>query len=142
MTDHPLTAIAPVAPSRPRSPGAMALIYDDTCPFCVRCAAWVARQPALLPLHVLPASAPATRAAHGHVPGYGDEVTVVADDGRVWSGPGAFVAVLWCLAAYRSLTPSLTGPAARALFERVSASRGALGRALGGPDCGPQGCGR
>lgn len=119
----------------------MAIIYDDTCPFCVGCATWLARQPTLLPVRLLPATAPATIEQHGHRPGYGAELLVVADDGRTWVGPAAFVATLWCLATYRGLSTHLTGPAARAFFTRLSGARGTLGRAVGRPDCGPTGCG-
>ncbi|CAN5310575.1 hypothetical protein BH23ACT9_BH23ACT9_07390 [soil metagenome] len=108
----------------------MTIVYDGNCPFCLRCADWLRQQRPALTLAVVPSDDPQARATLGMLPGYGDELLVVADDGRVWAGPDAFIVAMWCLDAYRHLALGLNGPlanrAARSFFQAVSANRGRL----------------
>lgn len=128
--------------SAPGMPGAVAIVHDDACPFCVRCADWLAAQDTALPVELWAASDPEARRRWGRLPGYGSELVVVADDGRAWVGPDAFLVALWSLRRYRQLSATLTGPLARAMFRSLSSNRGRLGALLGLEDCGEGACGR
>jgi hypothetical protein len=61
---------------------------------------------------------------------------VVADDGRGWVGPAAFLTCLWALAAWREWALVLGGgaiaPLADLFFAFVSANRATLGWLLPG----------
>jgi predicted DCC family thiol-disulfide oxidoreductase YuxK len=130
------------------APRHMAIVYDGTCNFCIRCAAWISRQQPAIALTLLPSTDPCVRAAYGRIEGFGQELMVVADNGQVWSGPDAFIVAMWCLAAFRHLACNLSGPlahrSARAFFHSVSQNRSTLGQWLDGttpdftqPACGP-----
>lgn len=123
-------------------PGAVAIVHDDTCPFCVRCAGWLSSQATALPVELWAASDPEAVRRWGRLPGYGSELVVVADDGRAWVGPDAFLMALWSLRRFRQLSATLTGPLARAMFRSLSSNRGRLGALLGLEDCGEDGCRR
>ena len=103
----------------------LTVAYDSRCGLCCAVAAWVRRQPQLVPVICVP--------AHETT----DELTVTADSGDCWSGDDAWVMVLWALSthrhtAYRLANPSLR-PTARALFKKLSAYRGSLSCALNLP---------
>ena len=98
----------------------LTVFYDEGCAFCRRCRDWLQAQPTFVPLHLTPS--PESR------PG---ELVVQADDGRVWTGPAAFTMCLWATKRYRSLSYSLTGPAAEAFFRTISANRRRLAAMLG-----------
>ena len=101
------------------SPTALTVVYDAGCAFCRRCRDWLAAQPTHVPLRF---------EAAGGRPG---ELVVVADDGRAWTGPAAFVMCLWATTAYRPVSYRLRGRAGEAFFRAVSAERHALGAMLG-----------
>jgi predicted DCC family thiol-disulfide oxidoreductase YuxK len=101
---------------------ALTVSYDTRCGLCCAVAAWVSRQPKLMPLTCAPLSGDAR------------DLTVTADSGECWRGDDAWVMVLWALARYRSAAYMLASPAlrptARALFKTLSAYRGPLSCAL------------
>lgn len=114
----------------------LTIVYDDSCPFCCWCRDWVAAQELLVPVTLRPRSDDLARRRWGHVPGYGHEVFVADDAGHVWTGPAAFVMVLWATRAHRARSHDLTGPAARAMFDVLSRQRHRLA-ALVAPVPGP-----
>src|SRR5689334_15328807 len=91
--------------------------YDARCGLCCAVAAWIARQPQVVPVICEP-----SRDA--------DEIMVTADTGEIWSGDDAWVMVLWALARHRHLAYRLASPAlrptARALFKTLSDYRGSI----------------
>jgi len=112
----------------------LTVLYDGNCGFCVTCRWWLADQPAFIPLEFVPAGSPeATRRFPDlHEAG---ELSVVSDDGQVWTGASAWIMCLFALEDYRELairlsTPRLM-PVARRLFEAVSNGRGKISRWFG-----------
>lgn len=88
------------------------ILYDNTCPVSLRHREWLSRQEALAPLHWLahqaeevPCRFPGI-AAH-LVP---RELTVVSDDGQLWTGPAASVMCLFALEDHRELAERLAWP--------------------------------
>ena len=128
----------------PRSPdvGALTVIYDPASQFCTWCRGWLQAQPLLAPVRFLPAGGPEAQARLG-VLGTAAELVVVADDGRAWTGAGAFVMCLWATARHRDLSHTLRLPVARTgaetFFHALTANRAILPRLLGATPT-PQPC--
>jgi predicted DCC family thiol-disulfide oxidoreductase YuxK len=96
----------------------LTVLYDEACPLCVRCRAWLAEQPAYIKLSFMPSGSAEARAKYGAVPWLGAELCVVSDEGDVWVGPVAFLMCLWALRDYRMWSYRLSGPSFSHLAER------------------------
>jgi len=122
----------------------LTVLYDSSCELCRRCRAWMENQPAYLALEFLPSASPEARARYGTLPWLGDQLVVVADDGRVWAGSSAFLLCLWALRDWREWSFRLSGPAFAPLAERffrfISAERRRLGRVFDHSPCGGPAC--
>ncbi len=119
-----------------RSPdvGSLTVYADPASPFCTWCRGWLLAQPLLVPVRFLPAGGPEAQSRLG-VLGAGAELVVVADDGRAWTGAGAFVMCLWATARHRELSRTLRLPlahtGAEAFFHALTANRAMLDRLVG-----------
>lgn len=128
----------------------MTVLYDGSCDLCVRCAGWLSRQPAFVPVVLVPAGSerahklfPALHPVGGS--GAAEELVVVDDAGGVYRGDAAWLMCLWALRDYREWairqsSPSMR-PLARSAFQSLSARRHGLSRliwreeAVGEPAC-------
>ncbi|MFG2940593.1 thiol-disulfide oxidoreductase DCC family protein [Streptomyces sp. NPDC048282] len=91
----------------------LTVLYDAECPLCTHLRDWLARQPQLVPLTLVPAGSDEARA---RFPGLDhsatlDEVTVVGDGGQVYRDTAAWIVVLWALREQRPLAHRLSTPA-------------------------------
>jgi predicted DCC family thiol-disulfide oxidoreductase YuxK len=124
----------------------LTLLYDSRCEICLRCAVWMAAQPAYIQLEFLPAASPEAAARYGAVPWIGEELVVVSDRGEVWAGPAAFLMALWALEGYREWSYRLSGETLSQLAERfftaLSARRKWLASWLRHPECSSGSCKR
>lgn len=114
----------------------LAVLYDDHCGICSRLRSWLTQQPTYVSLHLVALHSPdlTTR-----FPGVGvfspeEKLVVIADDGSVWRGDGAWITLLWSLQigrehAYKLASPALR-PLARKLVTAVSENRLKLSRWL------------
>ncbi|MFE7211656.1 thiol-disulfide oxidoreductase DCC family protein [Streptomyces sp. NPDC057611] len=91
----------------------LTVLYDAECALCSFVRDWLAGQPQLVPLELLPAgSEQAGRSFPGLDHGATlDEVTVVGDSGQVYRGAAAWIVVLWALREHRPLAHRLSTPA-------------------------------
>lgn len=124
----------------------LVVLYDAGCPMCSRFRSWLVDQPQLVPVTALPAGSPQARALLPHLDHDSTlrEVTVVGDDGAVWTGAGAWVTCLWATVAHRDLALRLSTPAglpvARAMAYAAAGLRASLtttpvpGAGAGRPD--------
>jgi predicted DCC family thiol-disulfide oxidoreductase YuxK len=96
----------------------LTILYDASCPICVRCAHWLAREPSYLPLELLSSSSEDALRRYGEVPWLGAELVVVSDSGEVWAGPAAFIVALWALRDYREWSYRLSGESFSKMAER------------------------
>ena len=87
----------------------LTVVYDAQCALCVRCRTWMESEPALVPLTFLASNSAEARRRLGALPWLGQELIVIADDGRGWVGPAAFVTCLWALERWRSWALDLAG---------------------------------
>jgi len=86
----------------PAETSKLTVLFDERCAFCLRCRDWLATQPCLVEVELLPAGSAAARERYGGVPWLGDELVVVDEHGKAWVGPSAFLVALWATARYRS----------------------------------------
>lgn len=105
----------------------LTVLYDDRCPLCRMFSTWLARQPTLVGLDLVPAGSGYARLrfpALDHERTL-EEITVVSDAGEVWTGAHAWVMCLWATAAHRGLAESLARPS------RLPLAKGAAQLAAG-----------
>jgi hypothetical protein len=90
----------------------LTVLTDPGCPLCVHFADWLQRQPLLVPLELVPAG---SREARERFPTLDhertlEEITVVGDDGAVWTHERAWVMCLWATRHYRGMAERLARP--------------------------------
>jgi hypothetical protein len=127
----------------------LTVLYDAGCPLCSRFRDWLVVQPLLVPLRPVPAGSP--QAQHlfptlDHARTL-REITVVGDDGAVWTREHAWVMCLWSTRRFRGMAEKLAQPAwlpmARGAAATAAGIRHLLGPGLPGPAGGggyPDGC--
>src|SRR5262245_55400281 len=109
------------------------VLYDERCGLCTSVRDWLTRQPAIVPLSLIPAGSPDAKTLF---PGLSSgELAVVSDEGAVWVGNTAWIMCLWALHEFRGWANYLSKPAflplARQAFEFLSKNRSNLSRVLG-----------
>ncbi|MER5751717.1 DCC1-like thiol-disulfide oxidoreductase family protein [Streptomyces sp. NPDC002088] len=90
----------------------LTVLYDADCSVCTFVRDWLARQPQLVPLELVPA---ASDEARRRFPGLDhratlNDVTVVGDGGQVYRGTAAWIVTLWALREHRPLAHRLSTP--------------------------------
>ena len=95
----------------------LTVLYDPNCPLCRTIRRWLERQPVLVPLRFVPAASSEARDLYPQMDHTAtlEEITVVADMGRsraaqFYTGPAAWIAVLWALRSYRGTAHRLATP--------------------------------
>lgn len=91
----------------------LTVLYDAECTLCTHLRDWLARQPQLVPLELVPAGSDEARARFpdlDHSATF-DEVTVVGDAGQIYRDTAAWIVVLWALREHRPLAHRLSTPA-------------------------------
>lgn len=108
------------------------ILYDHTCPHSDRHQEWLGRQEPLVPLRLLPHRA---EEVPSRFPGIEPhltprELTVISDDGQLWTGPAASVMCLFMLEQHREFAERLACPLllpyARTALELLSRDREVL----------------
>ncbi len=97
------------------------ILYDDQCGLCSRLRRWLEAQPAFVPLRMVPLHSPGLSACFPGIEAFdpGEKLVVIADDGAVWRGDGAWIMLLWALRDGRELAMRLASPALRPLARKV-----------------------
>ncbi|WP_139982744.1 thiol-disulfide oxidoreductase DCC family protein [Nocardioides litoris] len=122
---------------------ALTVLYDAGCPLCSRFRDWLERQALLVPLRLVPAGSPEARAL---LPGLDHartlrEVTVVGDDGAVWTQEHAWVMCLWATRRFRRTAERLAQPHLLPLARGAAAGAAGVRHLLGSGGGGyPDGC--
>ncbi len=107
----------------------LTVLYDPGCELCCRARRWLGEQASFVDLDFVPAGSPeASRRYPALDPARTlEEITVVADDGRVWRGDGAWITCLWALKKHRHRALQFASPALRPLVRhfvhKVAAKR-------------------
>jgi len=96
--------------------------FDGDCSLCTRIAAWIGRQPKLVPLRCVPAQQATARGCPLDLASLLEKVTVTASDGAVYRGTNAWIVVLWALRDWRAWSLRFARPRFRPLAERLFAT--------------------
>jgi predicted DCC family thiol-disulfide oxidoreductase YuxK len=109
----------------------LTVLYDAGCGLCRTARSWLAARPQLVPLEFIAAGGEEARRRYPALDADETlaEITVVADDGGVYTGDAAWLVCLWALDGYRGLAARLAQPHLRPLARRVAAGAGSLRRA-------------
>ncbi|MET9603743.1 DCC1-like thiol-disulfide oxidoreductase family protein [Streptomyces sp. NPDC006512] len=93
----------------------LTVLYDANCPVCVHIRHWLLAQRWLVPLRLVPAASYEARHRYPALDHRATlrEITVIGDQGQVWSGTDAFIVCLWALAEHRPKANWLATPAGR-----------------------------
>jgi predicted DCC family thiol-disulfide oxidoreductase YuxK len=99
----------------------LTVLYDNDCGLCCRAVRRLVVEPTYLPVRFAPARAPEVRERFARAfAAVGDEqLIVLADSGEVYTGPSAWIMVLYALRRYRGLAMRLASPGLRPLVARV-----------------------
>jgi predicted DCC family thiol-disulfide oxidoreductase YuxK len=113
----------------------LTVLYDSGCPLCSLFREWLAGQPVLVPLDLVPAESTEARV---RFPGLDhartmEEITVVGDDGSIWTGEHAWVMCLWALASHRALAERLATPTGLRMARAMALSAAGLRHLLARP---------
>lgn len=123
----------------------LTVVYDEACELCRRCRHWLSTEPAHVRLEFLAAGSPEAKRRYGKLPWYRTELMVVADDGRAWVGPAAFLMCLWATERWRPMSRRLRGrafgPLVERFFENISANRRTISGMLRPHRCPDDRCG-
>ncbi len=125
-------------------PTRITVVYDETCELCRHARRWLEGQRTYVPLDFLPAGAARGMQRFADVPWLGEELVVVADDGRVWVGPAAFITAMWTTRKFRAWSYRLSGDTfstmARHFFHMLTTERGRISALLKPHTCDGEHC--
>ncbi|GAA3192967.1 thiol-disulfide oxidoreductase DCC family protein [Dactylosporangium siamense] len=118
----------------------LTVLYDAGCGLCRTARTWLASRAQLVPLEFVPAGSDEARRRYPALDPAETlaDITVVADDGGVYTGDGAWIICLWALDGYRGLAARLSRPDLRPTARRIVAAAAAVRRA-GSSGAGPGG---
>jgi len=115
----------------------LTLLYDPECGLCRRVHGWLAEQPKLVELKMIPIKTEAARRRYPQLNHdlTAEDLTVISSEGAVYFGPKAWLMVLWALCKYREwsyrlATPQLL-PTTRRVVSMISEHRYQISRAAG-----------
>ncbi|MEU3461481.1 DCC1-like thiol-disulfide oxidoreductase family protein [Streptomyces sp. NPDC006733] len=90
----------------------MTVLYDADCRLCSFVRGWLARQRQLVPLDLVPACSPEARGRYPDLDHAStlSRITVIGDQGQLYTGDAAWIVVLWALAEYRPTAHRFSTP--------------------------------
>ena len=116
----------------------LTLLYDPGCGLCRRVQGWLAEQPKLIELRMIPIKSEGARRRFPELNHEltSEDLTVISDQGAVYFGSKAWLMVLWALAGYREwsyrlATPELL-PTTRRVVSLISQHRYQISRMANG----------
>ena len=99
----------------------LTVLYDPACGLCRRVHGWLADQPKLVELRLIPIKSDAARQRFPKLNHEltSEDLTVISDRGEVYFGPKAWLMVLWSLCRYRDWSYRLSSPELLPTTKRV-----------------------
>ncbi|MCM2389344.1 thiol-disulfide oxidoreductase DCC family protein [Streptomyces albipurpureus] len=129
-------------PHEQRTPvTSLTVLYDANCSLCVHLRHWLKGQPQLVPLYLVPAGSDQARQLFPELDHARTmrEITVIGDQGQIYSGSAAWIICLWALAEHRPKAHWLATPSG-APFVRGTMLAAAKYRELSGAGTGQAPC--
>lgn len=126
----------------PTAPTGLVVLYDAGCGMCEAFAGWLSREPTFVSLEFVPCGSPEARSRfplldHART---AEEITVVGDDGSIWTKDAAWIVAMWATRRHRPMAERLAQPAwrpmARAAAYAAAGIREAIGSSGGGGSIG------
>jgi predicted DCC family thiol-disulfide oxidoreductase YuxK len=117
----------------------LTMLYDPQCGLCRRVHEWLAEQPKLVELKLVPIRSDAARRRFPELNHEltSKDLTVISDEGAVYFGPKAWLMVLWALCNYREWSYRLASPellpTTRRVISLISQNRYQFSRTAGLP---------
>jgi predicted DCC family thiol-disulfide oxidoreductase YuxK len=114
----------------------LTVFYDERCELCRRCRDWLRRQPTFVDLQFIPLQSAMLEARYPALAAYRpeEEILVIADNGGLYRGGGAWLMCLWATQTYREWSLRLASPVLYPLIRKfvtlVSHNRLALSSLL------------
>jgi predicted DCC family thiol-disulfide oxidoreductase YuxK len=115
----------------------LTFLYDPSCGLCRRVQGWLADQPKLVEIRMIPIKTDAARQRYPKLDHEltSKDLTVISDQGAVYRGSKAWLMLLWALRRYREwsyrlATPELL-PTTRRVVSLVSQHRYQISRVAG-----------
>lgn len=98
----------------------LTIFHDPDCGLCANFKRWLITQESYPTLQFIPYNSDKARARLPIIDELdgGEEIIVLADDGRWWQGPAAWLTCLWALRSYREWSFRLATPALLPTVER------------------------
>lgn len=98
----------------------LTIFYDPHCGLCARFRTWLEAQPRRVAVEFLPfdSDEAAVRFPGLLAIGADRDVVVMADDGRWWQGPAAWITCLWATRDFRDWSFRLASPALQPLVRK------------------------
>ncbi len=99
----------------------LTVFHDPACGLCRRFRNWLESQALWLPVEFIGFDTAEARNRFPEIASLdaGRECVVLADDGRWWQGPDAWLVCLWTTRAHRVLSHHLAAPLFRPWLERI-----------------------
>jgi predicted DCC family thiol-disulfide oxidoreductase YuxK len=99
----------------------LTVLYDPQCGLCRRAQGWLMSKPKYLELVFVPASSDEARSRYPQLDHSLTltDLTVISDQGAVYSGPKAWLMCLWALREYREWSLRLSSPELLPTAKRV-----------------------
>ncbi|MCM2426617.1 thiol-disulfide oxidoreductase DCC family protein [Streptomyces sp. RKAG337] len=90
----------------------LTVLYDADCRLCTFVRGWLARQRQLVPLDLVPACSPEARGRYPDLDHAStlSRITVIGDQGQLYTGDAAWIVILWALAEYRPMAHRFSTP--------------------------------
>ncbi|MCZ4120696.1 thiol-disulfide oxidoreductase DCC family protein [Streptomyces sp. H39-S7] len=90
----------------------LTVLYDADCKLCSFVRGWLGRQRQLVPLDLVPACSPEARGRYPDLDHAStlSRITVIGDQGQLYTGDAAWIVVLWALAEYRPMAHRFSTP--------------------------------
>ena len=99
----------------------LTVLYDARCNLCRRIRSWLESQPAYMELTFVAAGSAEARHRFPQLDHAGttQEITVISDEGGVYTGANAWLICLWALQKYRAWSLRLSSPEMLPLARRI-----------------------
>lgn len=90
----------------------LTVLYDADCKLCTFVRGWLARQRQLVPLDLVPACSPEARGRYPDLDHAStlSRITVIGDQGQLYTGDAAWIVILWALSEYRPMAHRFSTP--------------------------------
>jgi predicted DCC family thiol-disulfide oxidoreductase YuxK len=120
------------------APSRLTVLYDAECALCRKFQQWLAAEPTFVALDFVPCGSAEARA---RFPGLDhertrNEITLVGDDGGVWTHDAAWIMAMWATRRHRPMAERLSRPAWRPMARAAAYAAAGIRESIRQPSVG------